>query len=117
MEGTENSVLEALMQNWHVFVIAIMFALMVTMLFKKKNGENSLLARVFQTNQDLDSTLEVLLKIITVLCVFATIFVMCLAFHDEIQEPGTVLASAFAMATIAIRDMFGGGVNNDKSRG
>ena len=111
MESNASIFQHLLVFDWHVFVIITLFAILMYIVFTKPTKEGkSLLAQLFTSNEDLDSTLEVFLKIFTVLGVFVIVFAMVVAFHDDIKDKaGMVIISAIGMISLAMRDMFPNG--------
>ena len=85
----------------------------------RKANPDGLLSKLFQTNEDLDSTLDMILKMLTVVGAFALVIGMLIAFHDDIADKaGMALMSAIGMISLAMRDMFpsgGNGKGNGKS--
>ena len=111
MQPNTSTFQHLLIFDWHVFVIIALFAILMYLVFTKPTREGkSLLAQLFTSNEDLDSTLEVMLKIFTVLGVFVIVFAMVVAFHDDIKDKaGMVIISAIGMISLAMRDMFPNG--------
>ena len=101
--------------DWHVyFILVILWVLTVVVCRRKTTGE--FLSKLFSTNDDLDSTLDQILKMATVVGVFLFAFAMVFAFHDEIADNAALallLSNVVTMITIMIRDMFPSGAKND----
>ena len=103
--------LKAFVLDWHVYIImALMALVMYLVIARPRADDKSLISQLFTTNADLDSTLDKLLKIFTVLGVFVIVFAMVIAFHDDLKDKaGMVLISAVGMISLAMRDMFPSG--------
>ena len=108
-------ILKTFISDWHVYIMIALMAVLMYLVFTRPQGDDkSLLAQVFKSNADLDSTLEVLLKGLTVFGVFVIVFSMVVAFHDDIKDKaGMVIISAIGMISLAMRDMFPNG-NKEK---
>ena len=106
-----NFVLKTFISDWHVYIIlALMFAVMYLAFTRPRADGKSWLSQLFTTNDELDSTLNVILKGFTVLGVFVIVFAMVVAFHDDIKDKaGMVIISAIGMISLAMRDMFPNG--------
>ena len=106
------------MLDWHIYLIIAAVWLM-SLFLVRRNNPNGLLSKMFQTNEDLDSTLEMVLKMLTTIGAFALVIAMLIAFHDDIADKaGMALMSAIGMISLAMRDMFpsgGNGKGNGKS--
>ncbi len=109
------SILKTFISDWHVYIIlTLMAALMYLVFTRPRADDKSLISQLFTTNADLDTTLLVILKGLTVLGVFVIVFAMVVAFHDDIKDKaGMVIISAIGMISLAMRDMFPNG-NNGK---
>ena len=56
--------------DWHVYIIiAVIWALSLILVRRKRDGDSAFM-RLFQSNKDLDTTLDKVLKIFTVAGVF-----------------------------------------------
>ena len=102
--------------DWQVYVVeAVIWVLSLFLAWRKREGD-SLLSRLFTTNEDLDSTLSVILRMLTVIGVFALVIVMIIYFHDDIKDDaGMITISAIGMISLAIRDMFPGSKEDGKT--
>ena len=91
---------------------------MVIMALWRKNGLGSVFSKLFQTNDDLDTTLNVCLRIFTVFGLFVLVVVMVVLFHDDIKEDaGMIVISAIGMISLAIQSMFPVSNNGRKPNG
>ena len=81
-----NFVFKTFVSDWHVYIILVLMAvLMYLVIARPRADDKSLISQLFTTNADLDSTLDKLLKIFTVLGVFVIVFAMVIAFHDDFK--------------------------------
>ena len=83
---------------------------------KKRDGGETLLSKLFQSNKDLDTTLELLLKGSIVFAVLIIVVVFFSMFHDDLDaSPVGMLASqVVGMAGVAIAGITGNGNKNGK---
>ena len=103
------------MLDWHIYIIIAAIWLMSLFLVRKAKPDG-MFSKLFQTNEDLDSTLDMVLKMLTVVGAFALVIGMLIAFHDDIADKaGMALMSAIGMISLAMRDMFPSG-GNGKSK-
>ena len=106
-----DSVFKSFVSDWHVYIIiTLMGAVMYLVFTRPQAGDKSLISQLFHTNEDLDTTLALLLKAFTVFGVFVIVFTMVIVFHDDVKDKaGMILISAISMITLAMRDMFPSG--------
>ena len=102
--------------DWHIYIILAVIWVLSLMLVRRKRDGDSAFMRLFQSNEDLDTTLDKVLKIFTVAGIFGLVVAMIIAFHDDIADKaGMALISAIGMISLAMRDMFPGRADNGKS--
>lgn len=89
-----------------IIAITWFLTIILTVVFarrRKPNGE-SLLAKLFTSNKDLDTTLGILLRGAVVFAVLAIVVVFFSMFHDDLSENdvGMLAMHVIGMATNAI---------------
>ena len=91
--------------HW-IIGITWMLTILLTLSFARRRRSNgdSTLAKLFQSNEDLDTTLGILLRGAVVFAVLAIVVVFFSMFHDDLSENdvGMLAMHVIGMATNAI---------------
>lgn len=81
--------------NWVIVFVFVILAFFVARLTAGKRQGEGLFSKVFQSNRDLDTSLGLI-------GMFGIIFVMLMAFHDDVKDQAGLV---FLMAFYALRDL------------
>ena len=100
--------------HWLIVVLWVV-SLVLVYTFTRKHGKGeSLLAKLFTSNQDLDSTLKLILSAVIVFSILIIVVVFFSMFHDDLDKShvGMLGSQIIGMAGIAIASVTGNGNKN-----
>ena len=85
-------------------LVAVSWLVTVLVIMRKSSDQESFLSKVFQSNEDLDTTLSILLRGAVVFAVLAIVVVFFSMFHDDLSENdvGMLGMHVIGMATNSI---------------
>ena len=67
-------------------LVGVSWIITAMVLFGRRSGKESFLSRVFQSNEDLDTTLSILLRGAVVFATLAIVVIFFSMFHDDLDK-------------------------------
>ena len=106
------------MAHWLIAILWIVSIAGVYTFTRRRGEGETLLAKLFQSNKDLDSTLRIILKGAVVFAVLTIVVVFFSMFHDDLDEGdvGMLAMHVIGMAGTAIAGIVGSGDKPDKPK-
>ena len=104
--------------HWLIAILWLV-SLVLVYTFTRKQGEGeSLLAKLFTSNTDLDSTLKLILRAMIVFSVLIIVVVFFSMFHDDLDAShvGMLGSQIIGMAGVAIASVTGKGNGDDNGQ-
>lgn len=99
--------MEFLGMDWHVWVIlAILWACTVVYVRRKREGD-SLFAKLFQSNKDLDTTLALVLRGVVTIAVLIIMLMFFSMFHDDLDQSdvGMLASQIVGMGALVLNNI------------
>ena len=104
--------------HWLIAILWVVSIVGVYALTRKRGEGETLLAKLFTSNKDLDSTLQIILKGGVVFAVLTIVVVFFSMFHDDLDpnHVGMLAMHVIGMAGTAIAGTVGNGNKSDKPK-
>ena len=102
--------------HWLIVILWIVSIVGVYSFTRRRGEGETLLTKLFQSNQDLDTTLQIILKGAVVFAVLSIVVVFFSMFHDDLDkgDVGMLAMHVIGMAGTAIAGIVGNGNKQDK---
>ena len=104
--------------HWLIVILWIVSIVGVYSFTRRRGEGETLLTKLFQSNQDLDTTLQIILKGAVVFAVLSIVVVFFSMFHDDLDkgDVGMLAMHVIGMAGTAIAGIVGNGNKQDKPK-
>lgn len=103
------------MQDWIIYTcIAVAWGASLLIVARNKGA---MIGQLFQNNEDLDSTLQIILKGVIVLASLIIVAMFFISFHDDLSQEhvGMLAMHVVSMASLAISNVTGNNTQKNNS--